>query len=266
MFSGTFWWIFGLSAFPTAVQARHPSGKEESPVPQAPVVVGDLVASALGRRAHVLGVHEPALGFLELELHAAAPPGGWRPGHEIQFRVAPTLGRRYTVRTVRGPDAEHIGILAATDTTGPGTTWLRHLRAGSRTTVLAGRHRPLREHGTRRLYLGDGCALGTLDAYARSSEAPIVTVEVPADAVAALAERWPRYHFLPAGQAPGDALQSWLERAVGIAEEFTDLDGALLLGHAQSIQRQRRVLIDSQNLPRRAITTRPYWATGREGL
>ncbi|MFF4551060.1 hypothetical protein [Streptomyces sp. NPDC001435] len=47
---------------------------------------------------------------------------------------------------------------------------------------------------------------------------------------------------------------------------MTDLDSALLLGHAQSIQGQRRVLIDSQVLARRAITTRPYWADGREGL
>ncbi|WP_410655036.1 hypothetical protein [Amycolatopsis sp. lyj-112] len=40
----------------------------------------------------------------------------------------------------------------------------------------------------------------------------------------------------------------------------------MLLGHAQSIQDQRRVLVDRRVLPRRAITTRPYWATGKEGL
>lgn len=238
-------------------------------MPQAPAVIGNLVESAMGRPARVLDVHEPAPGFLELELSAAAPPGGWHPGHEIQFRVAPTLGRRYTVRTVSGPDPERIGVLAATGASGPGARWIRRLRAGDRTTVLAGRHRPLRENprenGTRRLYLGDGCALGTIDAYARSGDAAIVTVEVPADAVAALADRRPGYHFVPATQAPGDALQSWLERAVGEGS-FTDLDGALLLGHAQSLQRQRRALLDSRSLPRRAVTTKPYWATGKEGL
>ncbi|MFB0620395.1 hypothetical protein [Streptomyces sp. AGS-58] len=234
-------------------------------MPQAPALIGSLVASALGRRAHVLHLREPAPGFLELEMHAVPPPGGWHPGHEIQFRVAPTLGRRYTVRTVNGEDPEHICILAATDAAGPGTACIRGLRAGKRLTVLAGRHRPPRESGTRRLYLGDGCALGALDAYAQSGETPIVAVEVPADAVEIFAGRWPRYHFLPAAQTPGEALQSWLERGIGKGE-LKDLDGALLLGHAQSIQRQRRVLIDSQVLERRAITTRPYWADGREGL
>ncbi len=236
-------------------------------MPQAPALVGDLAASVIGRRAHVLDVRQPAPGFLELEMRADAPPGGWRPGQEVQFRVTPSLGRRYTVRTVSGPDAEQISILAATEAAGPGAAWLGRLRAGDRTTVLAGRFRPLREHGTRRLYLGDGCALGTLDACAQHGETPVVAVEVPADAVAPLADRWPTYRFLPAGKAPGDALQSWLERGLDVGE-FTDagLDGALLLGHAQSIQRQRRALTDSRVLPRRAITTKPYWATGKKGL
>ncbi|MEW2163364.1 hypothetical protein AB0912_10240 [Streptomyces sp. NPDC007084] len=167
--------------------------------------------------------------------------------------------------SVTDSGAERIAVLAATDAEGPGTTWIRRLRVGSRTTVLAGRHRPLREYGTRRLYLGDGCALGTLDACAQGGGTPIVAVEVPADAVEPLAGRWPRYRFLPAAGAPGDALQSWLERAV-LNDEFRDVDGAVLLGHAQSIQRQRQVLTDSLNLPRRAITTRPYWATGKAGL
>ena len=234
-------------------------------MPQAPAVIANLVESVLGRPAHLLDVSEPAPGFLKLELHAEPPPGGWHPGHEIQVRATPTQGRRYTVQTVDGTDSERVGILAATEAEGPGTAWIRRLRVGSRTTVLAGRHRPLREHGTRRLYLGDGCALGTLDAYAQGSDAPIVAVEVPADAVEPLAARRPRFRFLAAAGAPGDALQSWLERAVG-DDEFRNLDGAVLLGHAQSIQRQRRVLTDSLNLSRRAITTRPYWATGRAGL
>lgn len=234
-------------------------------MPQAPALVGSLVASALGRPARVLDLREPASGFLELELHAAPPPGGWQPGHEIQFRVTPTQGRRYTVRTVNGQDPEHICILAATAAAGPGTAWIRGRRTGDRLTVLAGRHRPPRQSGTRLLYLGDGCALGTLDAYARSSETPIVAVEVPAGAVETLAGRRPRYHFLPAAQVPGDALQSWLEQGIGNGE-LEDLDGALLLGHAQSIQRQRRALIASRTLERRTITTKPYWADGKEGL
>ena len=279
-------------------------------MPHGPAVIGDLMESVLGRHARVLDAAEIAPGFLDLRMDAAAPPGGWQPGHEIQFRVAPTVSRRYSVRTIRaaarpgrhnggglgsggntepgrhgtepGPNrtepgglravrggdgaepsgcspADHIGLLIATDADGPGTAWMRRVRSGAETTLLAGRHRPLREHGSRRLYLGDGSALGTIDAYARDDS--VVVVEVPSDAVAPLAERWPAYRFLPAGPEPGDALQDWLDRNTN---ELTGIDGAVLLGHAQSIQRQRRAL--AAVLPRRAITTRPYWATGKVGL
>jgi hypothetical protein len=65
--------------------------------------------------------------------------------------------------------------------------------------------------------------------------------------------------------APGDALQSSLERAGGDVE-FASLEVALPLGPAQSIQRQRRALIDGQIPQRRAITAKAYWATGKKGL
>ncbi|MEU1087288.1 hypothetical protein ACFYPN_25565 [Streptomyces sp. NPDC005576] len=244
-------------------------------MPQAPALIGKLAESAMGRRARVLDVQQPAPGFLELTLRASAPPGGWQPGHEIQFRVTPTLSRRYTVRTVGttgtntgvsgGPEPELISILATTTSQGPGSTWVSRLRPGTETVMLAARHRPLRETGSRRLYLGDGSTLGTIDAYARVDEQSLVAIEVPEPAVEALEARWPRYHFLPITKAPGDALFFWLERAAGEGE-FARLDGAMLLGHAQSIQRQRAALVDSRILPRRAITTKPFWATGKAGL
>jgi NADPH-dependent ferric siderophore reductase len=224
-------------------------------MPRAPIAIGNLAESVLGRRARVIDVHEPAPGFVALTLQAAAPPGGWQPGHEIQFRVTPTLGRRYTVRSVPAPDL--IMILAALDAAGPGTRWIRRLRVGTEVIALAGRHRPLRVNGTRCLYLGDGSALGTIDAYAQAES--VVAVEVSPSAVAPLAALWPRYCFVPTA----DALQSWLEDA---ASGVAGVDGAVLLGHAQSIQRQRRTLIEAKVLPRRAITARPYWSTGKEGL
>ncbi|MBP2330029.1 NADPH-dependent ferric siderophore reductase [Kibdelosporangium banguiense] len=234
-------------------------------MPKAPAVIGSLFESVFGRPSHVLDVAEPAPGFLELEVRAAPPIGGWHPGHEIQLRVAPGLTRRYTVRAVSGADADRIGILVATDAEGPGTTWMRRLRAGTGTTLLAGPHLPLRQNGTRRLYLGDSSALGAINAYAQSSDGHVVTVETSAEAVSSLTSRWPRYTFLAATSTPGDALQAWLERAVDDGT-LTGLDAAVLLGHAQSIQRQRRVLIDRQVMPRRALTTKPYWANGKQGL
>ncbi|WP_433058583.1 hypothetical protein [Dactylosporangium sp. CS-033363] len=215
-------------------------------MPQAPAVIGDLAASVLGRTATVLAVREPAPGFLELELHSAAPPGGWQPGHEVQFRVTPTQGRRYTVRTVAG---ERIGLLIATEADGPGTAFMRGLRPGMRTTVLTGRHRPMREPGTRRLYLGDGSALGTIDAIAHPGA--VVVVALAESAIAPLASRFHTYHF---------GAHAWREH---LGDGF---DGAVLLGHAQTIQVQRRALIEGGILTRRAIAMRPYWADGKTGL
>jgi NADPH-dependent ferric siderophore reductase len=234
-------------------------------MPKSPRIIGNLFESAMGRRAQVLEVHQPAPGFLQIELTAEAPPGGWHPGHEIQFRVAPTLGRRYTVRTTSATTIDQIGILAATEASGPGSTWLQGLRAGQDITLLAGRHRPIPPVGINRLYLGDSCSIGTFDAYTQGDPAPIVVAEVSETALTTLTPRRPQYRFVPRAKSPGDGLQVWLEDALRTGE-LAHLDGALLLGHARSIQRQRNALVESETMTRRAISTRPYWADGKKGL
>ena len=163
-----------------------------------------------------------------------------------------------------GPD--RIRILAALDAGGPGTTWIRTLRPDSETNLLAGRYLALHQRAIHRLYLGGGSALVTLNGYASETTAPLVTVEVPAESAARLRERWPGYLFLSVGDgAPGAAAQAWLKDVLGCGN-LAHIDGALLLGHAQSIQRQRHALVTNGILDRRAISTKPYWATGREGL
>ncbi len=236
-------------------------------MPQAPALIGRLAQAMMGRRARVLGLEHIAPGFLEVEFWAEPPSGGWRLGHELQVRATPTEGRRYTVRCLQAQD--RITVVASLHGAGPGARWLRALRPGTETVLLAGRHAPLRLRGTRQLFLGDGSALGSLDAYARDELVPvppIVALEVPAESVHDLRERWPRYVFIGAraGQ-PGAAACAWLDEALR-ENAVVGLDGALLLGHAQSIQHQRRLLIARAGLDRHAITTRPYWATGRAGL
>ena len=236
-------------------------------MPTAPALIGRLAELATGRRAEILTVDPVAPGYLELHLRADPPAGGWHPGHEVQFRVTPTEGRRYTVRAVGRSEPKHIHILAATEANGPGAVWLSRQRAGDATTILAGRHRPLRGIGPRRLYLGDGSALGTFDAYARDAE-NVVVIEARQVAVAALSARWPHFLFLPAGGTPGAATLTWLTEwlARTDVEVNSGTAGAVLLGHAQTIQHQRRLLLDSARFSRQAIVTRPYWADGRRGL
>ena len=232
-------------------------------MPTAPALVGKLAEFAAGRRAEVLAVDHVAPGCLELTLRADPPPGGWQPGHEVQFRVTRTKGRRYTVRAAGPTNPEHIAILAAADANGPGTRWLSRLRVGETVTAIAGRHRPLRGSGARRLYLGDGSALGTIDACARDADS-IGVIETRPDAVAELSRTWPRFLFLAATDTPGGAALAWLTGAEPAV--FGRVDGAVLLGHAQTIPRQRRILLDRALFPRQAIAVRPYWADGKEGL
>ena len=59
------------------------------------------------------------------------------------------------------------------------------------------------------------------------------------------------------------------ERAEQEGREFRGILGPAavhLAGHGQSIQRQRKVLIERAGLERRTISTQPYWATGKSGL
>lgn len=234
-------------------------------MPTSPATFNNIIESVLGRSAEVVDVAAPAPGLIEIVLQSPPPAGGWRPGHEVQFRVTPTLSRRYTVNAVRGRVEDEVSILVTTEADGPGARWMRELRVGARVSVLSGRHRALREVGQQRLYLGDSSALGTLDAYASGGAGAIVALEVHPAAVASLSKRWPRYSFLPATGEPGGILKAWLEVShhEGV---LARVDGALLLGHAQSIQQQRRFLVEHLELPRRAITTRPYWADGKHGL
>ncbi|MFE9248877.1 hypothetical protein [Streptomyces sp. NPDC007088] len=234
-------------------------------MPKAPALVGKLAETLMGRRARLLTTERIGPDFLQLDFHADPPPGGWRPGHEVQVRATRNEGRRYTVREVGGP--ERITILATLHGDAPGTRWLQSLHPGAQTTLLAGRHVPLKPAGTRHLFIGDGSALGTFDAYAATTtHPPTVVVEAPPASVAQLRGRWPHYFFLAAlAGEPGATTRTWLEETLRRAE-LAGIDGALLLGHAQSIQHQRQALLGADVLDKHAITTRPYWATGKTGL
>ncbi|GAB99692.1 hypothetical protein GONAM_10_01630 [Gordonia namibiensis NBRC 108229] len=236
-------------------------------MPTAPALVGRFAEALMGRRACVLATEQIAPDFLEVEFRAEPPPGGWQPGHEVQVRATRTEGRRYTVHGV--VDAQRITILTVLHGDAPGTRWLRALRPGTEITLLAGKHVAARLPGTRLIFLGDGSALGTFNAHTAVGHGAVTTttvIEAPPGSVAALSDRCPGYRILPAlDDEPGATTQAWLDDALRNGD-LADVDGALLLGHAQSIQQQRRALITGTTLDRRAITTRPYWATGKAGL
>jgi NADPH-dependent ferric siderophore reductase len=233
-------------------------------MPKAPVFLTSFRESTYGRPGQVVALRECAPGFVDLRIRAEPPAGGWRPAHEIEFRVAPTLARHYTVSRVE--DDGVIAVLVDMDADGPGTWWVQALRPAAEIVVIATRHRPMSLPGSRRLYLGDGSALGAIDAHATAAtERPTVVIEVQPAAVPVLRGQYPGYTFLATTGEPGAVLDDWLTTAIA-AGSLAQIDGAVLLGHAQSLQRQRRRLVQTGALSRRSITVKPYWSTGKEGL
>jgi NADPH-dependent ferric siderophore reductase len=233
-------------------------------MPKAPVFVTSFLESTFGRPGRVVQVRDCAPGFLDLRIRAEPPGGGWQPAHEIEFRVAPTLARHYTVSRV--DDEGVIAVLVDTTADGPGTWWIEALRPAAEVSVIAMKHRPRSLPGARRLYLGDGSALGAIDAHATAAtERPTVVVEVRPAAAPVLRGQYPGYTFLATAGEPGSVLDDWLTGAIADGS-LSEVDGAVLLGHAQSLQRQRRRLVHSGVLGRRAITVQPYWSTGKDGL
>lgn len=211
-----------------------------------------FLESRHGRPAHVVEVRECAPGFLDLRIQAEAPTGGWQPAHEIGFRVAPALVRHYAVSRV--DDEGVIAVLVDTGANGPGTHWIRALRPGEAIMVIIRRHRPLSLPGRRRLYLGDGSALGAIDAHATAAtERPTVVIEVQPAAVPRLRGQYPGYTFLAIGEEPGAVVNDWLTSA-----DLSEVDGAVLIGHARPLERLRRRLVRSGALGRRSISVRPY--------
>ena len=85
---------------------------------------------------------------------------------------------------------------------------------------------------------------------------------MPAPDVEAAASLVPTLTVVPSEAEPGVGLHGW-----AAAHYVADGPGdhAYLIGHAQTIQ-SLRTHLRGQGLPRTAVTTKPYWATGRRGL
>jgi NADPH-dependent ferric siderophore reductase len=186
----------------------------------------------------------------------------WRPGDEVQFRVADRHLRHYTPSRFDGRNGI-FEIITFIRPGGPGSTWAAGLRPGSRVSVIgpnsglrfrADHHQPL--------LVGDATAIGLFQALTQASAGrpPAGTIEVPAADRTATTEMTPHLTVLTEGTEPGDALLAW-------ARDFTDTAArrAYLAGHAQTLQRLRTIL-RTRGIARDRIATKAFWATGRTGL
>ena len=86
-------------------------------------------------------------------------------------------------------------------------------------------------------------------------------LETTASDVDAVASLVPGAEVVAAGAESGAALQDYLAQS-----SFDGNELFYLAGHGQSIQQQRDLLRTTKGVDRKAISTQPFWATGKTGL
>lgn len=234
-------------------------------MPSMPGLLATLTEKSFGHRASIAAIEQVSPNFRRVDLRVEPLKSGWKAGQDVQFRIDDKTFRHYSVMAVDDSGAT-ISVLFHLGVDGPGSRWVAARNVGDEMIVLGMNTPAPKRLGDEHLYLGDGSAVGTirgLAAVQNSNGTASGAVEVPAEDRDALAGLLPGIEVLPAASIPGDAVADWLEGAASTAVRY---DAASLFGHAQSIQRQRRILLDRTELSRKAITTKPYWATGKVGL
>lgn len=189
----------------------------------------------------------------------------WVPGHEIEFRVGEGHLRHYTPAAY-DTNAGELEVLFHLHGNGPGSRWAAQLAPGQAAWVLGpGGNFTLSAQSAWHLFLGDASALGALHALttALPIEATVLGAVELAPGNETAARAWvPRLAVLSQQPTHGAALDSWLAECTLPAGEGT----VYLIGHTQSIQRQRHQLLAHHGLKKSQIKTKPYWADGKRGL
>lgn len=188
----------------------------------------------------------------------------WEPGHEIEFRVGERELRHYTPACY-DRTAGVIEVIFYLHGHGPGSIWAAGLRPGQTALVMGpGNGGMQRMAGDWQLFLGDETTVGALQVMSQAIApgTPVVgAIEVEVGETHIVEALLPRFAVLSRQPTNGAALDAWLR-------EMTLPPGrgaAYLLGHGQSIQRQRTALL-ARGLERTQIRCRAYWADGKRGL
>lgn len=234
-------------------------------MPTLPGILADPMTRWMGRAAAVTEIDQLSPGLTRVTFTGDALRNRqWVPGGEIEFRVSTRDFRHYTPAAF-DDDAGRIEVVFQIHGDGPGVGWVRSLAVGDDVLVLGpGGHAWLRT-GERHLMAGDASAVGHFEALLAALPATATAfgvVEVPAVDVAAAAALLPALTVVAETPTPGEATLGWLTSELPGAP-----DAAYLAGHAQSIQRQRSLLCGgAAGMSRRAVVTKPFWATGKAGL
>lgn len=181
-------------------------------------------------------------------------------------------GRRPPIRTLTplavDAAAGRLAVEVVLHDTGPLSDWARAVVAGTPVALSGpGRGYEIDPSARRYLLAGDESALPAIgqllehlpegvrvDAEVEVAR-PDARLDLPAHPGATV-----RWHDLPPGHAPGDALVAAVARL-----DLDDGARVWVAGEAASVQRIRTLLFGERGLPRGAATIRGYWKRGRAG-
>jgi len=194
---------------------------------------------------------------IELEGDGGALPP---PGTHFGIRVNDRDFRHYTVFDSQPDQLRCIIDLASG---GPGSHWASGLGVGTVVPLLAPGGKLATPIAPRIVIAGDATAIASLRLVQHESQSTLFALEIHPNDVAAAAELVPQARILAASTEPGAQIDSWLRF---VLDSEPNIQGAYLVGHAQSITRQRTLIRANTNLDRKQIRTQAFWASGRAGL
>jgi len=190
------------------------------------------------------------------------------PGDSTAFRTGRTEFRHYTPARIDSDRGELV-IIVHRHGSGPGEELILGWDAGDDVAVCQwGSKKNFRyEDGTNPvLIVGDATVISLVMAFGDRCAAEgrpfSALLEVEPGDVEATRGLVPATVVARDG-AHGLEAEAWLQQH---AAEIDPTSTVYLAGHGQSIQRQRRVLLDLTPIDRKGIRTQPYWADGKTGL
>lgn len=263
-------------------------------MPELPAFLAGRFERLFGRPCAVTEVETLAPRFRRIRFAGQALEGlRWRPGQDVEFLVGAREFRHYTpswfdVETgamdiifhLHGPHAawnasrEQDGVKIGC----PGSAWAEALTVGDDISMMG----PAGDYGVTdgeawSLFLGDETTVSLFAALiaARSQSKadgvngaggiPVLgAVEIEReDATEAMAGLLPGLELLPRdGAARGERLAAWARAA----DLPVGHGAAYVVGHAQTVQRLRRILLDERRFDRRLVRARAFWADDKRGL
>ncbi|WP_229051800.1 hypothetical protein [Aeromicrobium sp. Leaf350] len=209
-------------------------------------------------------------GLLELVLGSDDFRGAtFVPGDSTAFRTGRTEFRHYTPARLDAERGE-MSIIVHKHGSGPGEELILGWSDGDPVAVCQwGSKKNFRweDGSTPVMVVGDATVISLVMAFGDRCAAEgrpfSALLEVEPGDVEATLGLVPGTTVVARDGAHGLEAEAWLQRHAGEIDSTTTV---YLAGHGQSIQRQRRVLLDLTPIDRRGIRTQPYWADGKTGL